>query len=120
MESKELAKSIVASLDKHKGEDIRVIGIGELSVIADYFVIASGTSSTQVKSLADYVEFELKEQGVTPTRVEGYASCSWILIDYGDVVVHVFTEQTRGFYDLERLWKDGVLLPLSEFLPEEN
>ncbi|MCI8553701.1 MAG: ribosome silencing factor [Clostridiales bacterium] len=117
MESKQLAKSIVVSLDKHKGEDIRIIGIRELSVIADYFVVASGTSSTHVKSLADYVEFELKEQGITPTRTEGYASSSWILMDYGDVVVHLFTGQTRDFYDLERLWKDGEQLSLSEFLP---
>lgn len=71
MEAKQLAAAIAASLDKHKAEDLRVIGIGELSVIADYFVIATGTSSTQVKSLADYVETELKEQGVEPLRQEG-------------------------------------------------
>ena len=97
MEAKQLAAAIAASLDKHKAEDLRVIGIGELSVIADYFVIATGTSSTQVKSLADYVETELKEQGVEPLRQEGYASSTWVLMDYGDVVVHIFTQQTRGF-----------------------
>ena len=92
MEAKQLAAAIAASLDKHKAEDLRVIGIGELSVIADYFVIATGTSSTQVKSLADYVETELKEQGVEPLRQEGYASSTWVLMDYGDVVVHIFTQ----------------------------
>ena len=120
MEAKQLAAAIAASLDKHKAEDLRVIGIGELSVIADYFVIATGTSSTQVKSLADYVETELKEQGVEPLRQEGYASSTWVLMDYGDVVVHIFTQQTRGFSDLERLWKDGAQLPLSDFLPEAD
>ena len=84
-------------------------------MIADYFVIATGTSSTQVKSLSDYVETELKEQGIQPLHQEGYASSSWVLLDYGDVVVHIFTEQTRGFYDLERLWKDGAQLPFPIF-----
>ena len=106
MEAKQLAAAIAASLDKHKAEDLRVI--------------ATGTSSTQVKSLADYVETELKEQGVEPLRQEGYASSTWVLMDYGDVVVHIFTQQTRGFYDLERLWKDGAQLPLSDFLPEAD
>ena len=82
-------------------------------------MIAAGTSSTQVKALADYVEYELGQQGIKPRRVEGYSSSSWILIDYGSVIVHVFYEETRAFYDLERLWKDGEQLPLSDFLPEE-
>ena len=120
MESKNLVKSIVTVLDKHKAEEIKVIGIADLTVIADYFVIATGTSSTQVKSLADYVEHELDEQGMKPLRVEGYQSSSWILIDYGNVIVHVFYAETRSFYDLERLWKDGNQLALSEFLDEKQ
>lgn len=119
MESKELVKRIVGSLDKHKAEDIRIIGIRDLTTIADYFVIAGGTSSTQVKSLSDYVEVELGEQGVKPLRVEGQ-STNWILIDYNTVIVHVFNEQTRHFYDLERLWQDGEQLPLSDFISEES
>lgn len=119
MESKELVKQIVASLDKHKAEDIRIIGIRDLTVIADYFVIATGTSSTQVKSLADYVEYELGEQNIKPERVEGYQSSNWILLDYGSVLVHVFYQETRSFYDLERLWKDGEQLPLSDFIDEK-
>lgn len=119
MESKELVKNIVTSLNKHKAVDIKVIGIRDLSVIADYFIIASGTSSTQVKSLADYVEVELGEKNVKPVHVEGPAT-NWILIDYSNVLVHVFYTETRSFYDLERLWKDGELLPLSDFIEEDQ
>ncbi len=119
MESRELVRQIAASLDKHKAQNLKIIGVRDLTVIADYFVIAAGTSSTQVKALADYVEYELGQQGIKPRRVEGYSSSSWILIDYGSVIVHVFYEETRAFYDLERLWKDGEQLPLSDFLPEE-
>ena len=119
MESRELVRQIAASLDKHKAQDLKIIVVRDLTVIADYFVIAAGTSSTQVKALADYVEYELGQQGIKPRRVEGYSSSSWILIDYGSVIVHVFYEETRAFYDLERLWKDGEQLPLSDFLPEE-
>lgn len=108
MEAKEIVSGIVTSLDKHKAQDIRVIGVTDVTTIADYFVIAAGTSSTQVKSLTDYVEEEMEEKGVRPLRTEGYHSSTWILLDYGSVVVHVFQEETRRFYDLERLWKDGV------------
>ncbi len=118
MEPKELVRQIAVSLDKHKAEEIKIIGVRDLTVIADYFVIAAGTSTTQVKALADYVEYELGEQGVKPERVEGYNSSRWILLDYGSVIVHVFYEETRSFYDLERLWKDGEMLPLSDFVPQ--
>lgn len=120
MENKELVSRIVTSLDKHKAENIQVIGITDLTSIADYFVIANGTSNTQVKSLTDYVEEELKEAGVLPQRVEGYGSASWILMDYGSVVAHVFKEDTRQFYDLERLWKDGRRIDVQEFLMNEG
>lgn len=120
MENKELVSRIVTSLDKHKAENIQVIGITDLTSIADYFVIANGSSNTQVKSLTDYVETELKEADVLPTRVEGYGSASWILMDYGSVVVHVFKEDTRQFYDLERLWKDGRQIDVQEFLMNEG
>ncbi|MDD2417597.1 MAG: ribosome silencing factor [Oscillospiraceae bacterium] len=120
MNSKDIAKLVVGSLDKHKAEDIQIIGIRDLTVIADYFVIATGTSSTQVKALADYVEDELKEKEIMPQRVEGYPSASWILIDYGSVIVHVFFAETRAFYNLERLWKDGQQLDLADFLDENS
>ena len=116
MEAKDIAKSAVVSLDKHKAADIKVIGVTDITSLADYFIIAEGTSSTQVKALSDYVEFELGEQGVKPLRVEGYNASNWILMDYGTVILHVFQGETRQFYDLERLWKDGEQLPLDEFL----
>jgi len=119
MESKDLTKLIVGSLNKHKASDIKIIGIRDLTIIADYFVIAEGTSSTQVKALAEYVETELEQQGIRPSRIEGHASTSWILIDYGNVIVHVFYSETRRFYDLERLWKDGQQLDVADFIESE-
>ena len=116
MEAKELMEQVVRSLDSHKAEDIRVIGVTELTSIADYFVIASGSSSTQVKALSDYVEKELSEKGEALRRTEGYAASNWILMDYGTVVVHIFQKKTRTFYDLERLWKDGRQMDIVELL----
>lgn len=104
---KELAQEISRLLDSKKGVDIEVIKIDELTVLADYFVICSGTSTTQVRALADEVEFQLRDkQQIYPLHVEGYSSSTWILIDYGSVVVHIFTGDTRSFYSLERLWSD--------------
>ena len=116
MEAKDIAKSAVVSLDKHKAADIKAIGVTDITSLADYFIIAEGTSSTQVKALSDYVEFELGEQGVKPLRVEGYNASNWILMYYGTVILHVFQGESRQFYDLERLWTDGEQLPLDEFL----
>ena len=103
----ELAKAAAKALDSKKALNLKILRITELSVIADYFVIATGTSNTQVKALADEVEYRLKEQGVAPSHIEGYNSNSWVLLDYGSVVVHVFTQESRSFYDLDRLWQDG-------------
>ena len=117
MTSLELAKAAVQILDKKKGMDLKLIGIRDISVLADYFVIATGTSSTHVKALADEVEFQLKEQYVVSTEhTEGYRSNSWILLDYGNVIVHVFTEESRAFYDLDRLWQDGEIVDIQEIL----
>ena len=119
MESKELAQEAVRVLDRKKGKEIRMIGIREISSLADYFVLATGTSSTQVKALADEVQVQLKEKGEAPVRTEGYHSHSWVLIDYGNVVVHVFTTEARRFYDLDRLWQDGNEVDLSDLLSQE-
>lgn len=107
MTSLELAKKTAAILDNKKADQINVIKIEDISSLADYFVIASGGSSTHVRSLADELEEKLKAEDVTPTRIEGYRSNSWILLDYSSVVVHVFTQEARDFYDLDRLWADG-------------
>lgn len=113
----ELAQKAIQILDKKKGQDLKLIGIHDISVLADYFVLATGTSSTHVKSLADEVEFQLKEQcGVTAEHTEGYRSNSWILLDYGNVIVHVFTGESREFYDLDRLWQDGEDVDITEIL----
>ena len=114
MEPKTLAGLAVTSLDKHKAEDIKVIGVTELTSIADYFVIASGTSTTQVKALSDYLEEELGKAGQQPRRIEGYAASNWILMDYQDVIVHIFDNENRLFYDLERIWRDGKSLTVEE------
>lgn len=102
----ELLQKIVKILDNKKGIDIKYMGIKDVTTITDYFVIASGTSSTHIKSLADNVEYELKEDGIYPNKVEGYETGTWILMDYGDVVVHIFTEKERENYKIEELWED--------------
>lgn len=107
MVSLELAKKAANILDNKKAMNISIIGIRDISVLADYFVIATGTSSTHVKALSDEVEFQLKEEGITTGHVEGYRSNSWVLLDYGNVIIHIFTEESRQFYDLDRLWQDG-------------
>ena len=106
----------VRALDKKKGKNLQVLKTGELTTLADYFVIAAGGSSTQVKALADEVEFHLKQLGISPNHIEGHRSNTWILLDYGNVVVHVFLKETRDFYDLERLWQDGEQIDLSSVL----
>ena len=112
MTSLETAKMSVKALDSKKALDIKVIKIQDISAIADYFVIATGTSSTHVKALADEVEAQLDEAGISVSHVEGYRSNSWILLDYVDVVVHVFSDEAREYYDLERLWQDGEIIDI--------
>ena len=108
MQTNELKDLICKVLDDKKGIDIVVIDIGELSIVADYFVIVSGRSTTQVKALAGNLEEELsKNYGVEPLRSEGKRDGRWAVVDYGSVVVHVFHEETRRLYSLEQLWGDG-------------
>ncbi len=106
--SSELAKLAIAALEDKKAEDIRIIDIGEVSVLADYFIIASGNNRTQVQAMADEVEQRLGRAGAAPRQVEGYQSANWVLLDFGDVIIHLFDAQNRLFYDLERIWKDGT------------
>lgn len=108
--SKDMAKLTYKALDDKKAEDIKVIEIGDISVIADYFIIANGTNSSQVQALVDNVQQELSKHGYEPKRIEGVRSASWVLLDYGDVVVHIFSQEDRLFYDLERIWRDGKLI----------
>ena len=118
MESLELAKKAVRALDSKKAKDLKLLHVEDLTVLADYFVIATGTSTTQVGALADEVDFQLGQAGVEPLRVEGARSRNWVLLDYGAVVVHVFYPETREFYALEHLWADAQPVSIS-FLDEE-
>ena len=110
MTSLEIARAAAKALDSKLGKDIKIIKISDLTVIADYFVIATGTSNTQVRALADEVDYQLSQQGIKPLRTEGVESGSWILLDLNTVVVHVFKPDTREFYALERLWADGEVV----------
>ena len=102
-----LAETMCEVLYQKKAEDILSIDIGEKSVVADYFIVCSGRNNIMVKALSDELEFKLKGEGVAPYGISGYDSASWILLDYGSVVVHIFLEDTRAFYSLERLWGDA-------------
>ena len=101
------AKLAANLLDNKKAEDVRILHIGTLTSIGDYFVVATGNSTTQVKALADEVDEKFSAQGQQPKRIEGYNSASWILMDYSDVIIHIFLKETREFYALERLWGDA-------------
>ena len=113
---KQMAQLVCRALDEKKGRDIKVIDIHDVSVIADYFVIASGSNQNKVQAMVDNVEEQLGRAGFEPKQVEGVRNSSWILMDYGDVIVHVFDEENRLFYDLERIWRDGKTLDMEEFL----
>ena len=116
MNSYDQAVMAAKAISSKKGLDIQVIEIGDISVLADYMVIATGTSSTHVKALADEVEYKLDEAGISVSHIEGYRSNSWILLDYVDVIVNVFSDEAREFYDLDRLWQDGKPVDLTDIV----
>lgn len=111
-----IVKKIVKALDDKKAIDIRVIKIEDLTTLAEYFVICNGTSTTQIKTLADEVEVMMTEQGEKIIHREGYSAGNWILLDYGFIIVHVFHKDMREYYNLERLWADGEMIEISTFL----
>ena len=113
---KMMAQIACKAIDDKKGQDIKIIDIHNVSVIADYFVIASGTNSNQVQAIVDNVEEQLGRAGFEAKQIEGNRNSSWILMDYGDVIVHVFDEENRLFYYLERIWRDGKVLEMDAFL----
>jgi len=106
--AKEITRLAIKALEDKKAEDIRVIDISEESVIADYFVIAGGTNKAQIQALCDNVQEKLGRAGYPEKQTEGYKTANWILLDYGDVIVHIFDKENRLLYDLERIWRDGV------------
>ena len=113
MTSLELTKEIVKLLDRKKAEDLKAIRVKDLTSIGDYFVIAGATSPAHAKALSDEAEEKLSALGIEPRRVEGYNSAVWVLLDYSDVLVHIFTGETRQFYSLDRLWADGEPVDIS-------
>lgn len=106
-QAKEMARLAYKALDERKGEDIKVIDISEISILADYFIIANGTNDSQVRALVESVEEELGKAGYEVKQREGYGLGNWVLLDFGDIIVHVFDKENRLFYDLERMWRDG-------------
>lgn len=112
----EMARLACKALDDKKGFDIKVIDIHGVSVIADYFIIASAANQNQVQAMVDNVQETLGRAGFEPKQVEGNRSSTWILMDYGDLIVHVFDEENRLFYDLERIWRDGKSVDVNELL----
>lgn len=112
--AREMAKIAYRALEEKKAEDIRVINIEQVSVLADYFLIASGTNRNQTQAMADQVEEMLHKAGCQIRQMEGYQTANWILMDYGDIIVHIFDTENRLFYDLERIWRDGESITLED------
>lgn len=119
MTPKELALELAKALNSKKGKDIKVLETFELTTLADFFVICTASSTTQVKALSGVCEVELKEMGEMPHHVEGHRGGEWILLDYSSVIVHIFMEEARDFYDLEHLWSDAIDVDISDILTAE-
>lgn len=115
-ESKKMALMAVEALEDKKGADITIIDISEISVLGDYFIIANGTNRNQVQAMSDGVEEILGRAGYEPKQIEGYQSAGWILLDYKDIIIHVFSEEDRAFYDLERVWRDGKVISKEDLM----
>ncbi len=117
--AKEVAYEVTKALDAKKGMDIKLLRINEVSSLADYFLICTGTSNTHVKTLCDYAEYTLEQLGEPMLGREGHRGNTWELLDFGSIVVHVFTEEARQFYNLERIWADAEVVDLKDIvLPE--
>lgn len=115
MESREMTKLAIQALEDKKAEDIRIIDISEVSVLADYFIIASGSNRSQIQAMTDNVDEVLGRAGAARRQIEGYESAGWVLMDYSDIIVHIFDQENRLFYDLERIWRDGKSIDPAEF-----
>ena len=113
-QSKEMAKLACEALADKKGEDIRVIDIAGISVLADYFIIANGTNQNQLQAMRDAADEALYKAGVKVQQIEGNQISTWILMDYGDIIIHIFSKEDRLFYDLERTWRDGKVVDVSD------
>lgn len=112
MESLEIVKKAVKAMEDKKAYNISVIDISKISVIGDYFIISEGSNRNQIQAISDNVSEELAKEKVFAKQTEGYANANWILLDYGDVIMHIFDPESHNFYDLERIWRDGEQIPL--------
>lgn len=120
MTQQEKLELIIKTLDSKRGEDIQAIKVTDLTILADYFVIVNGTSNTHARTLADEVEFQMTQQGIEPQRREADTGNTWIVLDYADIIIHVFYKEARNFYKLESLWADGEQVDISRLLIKEN
>ncbi len=115
MELKDQIKIIIKALEDKKALDICILDISRFSVMADYFLIASGSNKNQIGAIIDEITDKLHKAGITPKHIEGTNDSGWILMDYGDIIIHIFDTKSRAFYDLERIWNDASTVELSEF-----
>lgn len=113
-DSLEMVRCAVNALDDKKAEEIRVLDIREVSIIADYFIIANGTNSNQIRALVDNVQEKMHKAGYSIKAVEGHQNTSWVLLDYTDIIIHIFSKEDRLFYDLEHIWRDGKEINIQE------
>ena len=120
LNAKEIISVAVKALSDKKGRDLKVLDTAGQTTLAEYFIICSGTSNTQVRALAEAVEEALSKAGEEPHHIEGHRGGLWTLLDYSAVVIHVFTEEGREFYDLERLWSDAAAVDISEYLTADD
>ena len=121
MTQQEALETIVKALDSKRAEDIQVLHVEDLTILGDYFIIANGTSTTHTRTLADEVEYQMTQKGREPRHREGRGNGSnWVVLDYADIIVHIFYKETRDFYQLERLWADGEQVDISQWIKTEN
>lgn len=113
-QARQMTKLAIRALEDKKSEDVRIIDISEVSVVADFFLIASGNNASQLQAMADNVQETLERAGYRLHQTEGYGTANWILMDFGDLIVHIFDKENRLFYDLERIWRDGRMLDAAE------
>ena len=119
-DSARAAKLAIEALEDKKAEDIRVIDISGVSVLADYFIIAGGSNKSQIQAMADHVQDQLGRSGYICKQMEGYQTANWVLLDFGDIIVHIFDPKNRLLYDLERIWRDGILVDPEDLLKEQD
>ncbi|MCS7163487.1 MAG: ribosome silencing factor [Thermodesulfovibrio sp.] len=120
MDAKQKALKTAKFLHDKKAQDIQILELKDLTIITDYFVICSAESTTQVKALTEYLQESMGKEGYTPYGIEGFSYAHWVLMDYGDVIVHIFLEETRRYYDLERLWLDAPRIKIEETISDKN